>query len=263
MDLNEQELTRRLTGKTIGGAVHFFPEVDSTNDAAFRLAMSGADEGTVVVADAQSGGKGRLKRRWQSPPGCNLYTSIVLRPPVKPAAASQITLVAGVALAEFISHYCPGDVNLKWPNDVLIRGKKVCGILTEMKTTGGDIEFIIAGIGVNLNMKRSAFDETLRQTATSLREEMGREISRLNFTVGMYDTLERFYDVFVREGFSPVRDIWLRYAAGLRKQVRVVFGSEVLEGEMVGLDGDGALLVQDWSMAIKRVIAGDASLGEG
>ena len=263
MDFNDQELTRRLAGRKIGGTVRFFPEVDSTNDVAFRLAAKGAPEGVVVIADAQRGGKGRLKRRWLSPPGCNLYTSVVLRPPLNAAAASQITLVAGVALAEFLSQYCPGYVSLKWPNDVLIRGAKVSGILTEMKTAGRDVEFVIVGIGVNINVAKDASAGALTQAATSLREETGREISRLDFTAGMYEALERLYGLFLREGFSPVRDLWLRYAAGLGKGVRVTFGSEVLEGEMAGLDGDGALLVRDGKGSVTRVIAGDASLREG
>ncbi len=263
MDLNEHELRSRLAGKRIGGALHFFEEVDSTNDTAFRLAMQGAPDGTVVVADAQRGGKGRLKRHWLSPPRCNLYTSIVLRPPLKPDAASQVTLVAGVALADFLSPYCPGYVSLKWPNDILIRGRKTCGILTEMKAVDDTVEFIIVGIGLNLNMKKEVFEEALLCTATSLGEESGREIHRLDFAVGMYDSLERFYSLFLREGFSSVRDTWLRYAAWLGKPVRVVFGSEMIEGEMEGLDGHGALLVREGSGVITRVIAGDASLREG
>lgn len=263
MDLNEQQLRNRLAGRAIGGTVRFFPEVDSTNEVAFELALTGASDGAAVVADTQRSGKGRLKRRWLSPPGCNLYTSIVLRPPLKPALAPQITLVAGVALAEFISQYCRGYVSLKWPNDVLIRGKKVGGILTEMKAAGTDIDFVILGIGVNVNMKKDSFDESLVQTATSLREETGGNLSRLDFTVGLYDSLERNYDMFIREGFSPVRDKWLRYAAWMGKRVRVVFGGEVLEGEMMGMGGDGALLVRDGTMAVKRIIAGDASLREG
>ncbi len=263
MDLNEQGLRNRLGGRTIGSALHFFPVVGSTNDEAFGLALKGAPEGTVVVADAQHGGKGRLKRRWSSPSGCNLYTSIVLRPPLIPAAAAQITLVAGVALAESLARLCPAGVALKWPNDILIRNRKVCGILTEMKVAGSAIDFIVVGIGVNINMSGDDFDEALRPTATSLMMETGRPLSRLECAVGMYDALERCYGRFIREGFAPLRDAWLGYAAWLGKPVRVVLGDEVLEGEMAGLDSDGALLLSGANGTVTRVLAGDASLREG
>src|SRR5512136_1273487 len=131
MEFNERTLADRLSEKRIGNYIRFFEEIESTNDAAFRLAESGVPEGTVVIADCQTKGKGRLKRQWQSPPGCNIYTSIVLRPAIDPVFAPQITLMTGVAVADLLSGYCPENVTLKWPNDVQIRGKKICGVLTE------------------------------------------------------------------------------------------------------------------------------------
>ena len=127
--------------------IHFLPEVDSTNRLALQLAREGAAEGTVVFADCQTEGRGRLQRVWQSPPGCNLYVSFLLRPAIAPADAARITLMAGVAVAEMISFFCPEGVGLKWPNDVLIRGRKVSGILTEMKMTGGALDAVVVGIG--------------------------------------------------------------------------------------------------------------------
>ena len=205
MDFNEQSLAVRLSGKHIGNCLHFFREVDSTNDVAFQLALGGASEGTVVIAESQTRGKGRLKRQWQSPPCCNIYTSIVLRPELAPVFAPQITLMTGVAVADVLSGYCPKGMTLKWPNDVQIRGKKVCGILTEMSaSTAKKVNFVIVGIGVNVNIERIDFDESFRDIATSLKEEAGSEISRLDLTVRLFHRLENLYDRLLREGFGSI-----------------------------------------------------------
>ncbi|MBM4272819.1 MAG: biotin--[acetyl-CoA-carboxylase] ligase [Deltaproteobacteria bacterium] len=264
MNFDEQSLARCLSGKKIGSPVYFFREVDSTNDVAFGLASSGAAEGTAVIADHQKEGKGRLSRRWQSPPGCNLYTSLVLRPAMSPSVAPQITLMAGVVMAELIAQFCPGKVELKWPNDVMIRGKKVCGILTEMKASVDQgVEFIIAGIGINVNMKKEEFDEAFRDVATSLREEAGTEISRLDFTVNLYEKFEHRYFMLLREGFEPIKDRWLEYADIVGKYIKVRFNEAVQAGNVIGIDAHGALLLRDESNHVRRIMAGDASIIRG
>ena len=155
MDFNEQNLAVRLSGKRIGSNIHFFTEVESTNDVLLKLARGGAPHGTVVIAESQTKGKGRLSRQWQSPPGCNIYASIALRPSIKPVYAPQITLMAGVAVADLLSGYCTGGITLKWPNDVQIGGKKVCGILAEMSASDeGRVDFIVVGIGIPRHRRR-------------------------------------------------------------------------------------------------------------
>jgi len=258
VDFNGETLARLLSGKLIGSRVYFFREVDSTNDEAFKLALEGAVEGTVVVADAQRRGKGRLKRMWQSPAGCNLYTSIIIRPPPEPARASRITLMAGVAVAELLSLYCP-QVALKWPNDVQIRGKKVSGILTEMRTSGKGIDFVIVGIGININMRREDFGEEIRDLSTSLREETGVDVPRVDLTVKLFENFANWYARYSKEGFDPIREMWLKYSARAR-HVRVVSGDEVQKGEVVGIDGSGALLILDEEKITRRIIAGDVSI---
>ncbi|MDI6775684.1 MAG: biotin--[acetyl-CoA-carboxylase] ligase [Syntrophales bacterium] len=262
MDFSEDILRDLLSRKLIGSSVHFFREVASTNDVAFKLALKGASEGTVVVADAQTKGRGRLSRAWQSPAGCNLYTSIIIRPPTEPARASQITLMAGVAVAELLSFYCP-SVTLKWPNDVQVGGKKVTGILAEMRTSGKGIDFIIVGIGININMKRDAFGEAIQDIATSLREETGGDISRLDLTVKLYDSFERWYKRYIREGFDPIRDMWLKYDIIKGRHIQVMSGDEVQRGEVVGIDGDGSLLLLNENNITRRIIAGDVSIIKG
>jgi BirA family biotin operon repressor/biotin-[acetyl-CoA-carboxylase] ligase len=265
MDFTEQALAGRLAGKHIGRAIHFLGEADSTNDVAFKLALNGAPEGTVVIADRQTKGKGRLNRVWQSPPHCNLYTSFILKPEIDTVSASQITLMTGVAVVDLLSRYQPTHVTLKWPNDVQIRGKKVCGILTEMKASAERrVEFVIVGIGMNINMKREDFDESFREGSTSLREETGKNISRLEFTVQLFDYFEKWYTTWTAQGFNPVRDAWLECSSMVGKRIQVVFHGDVQTGEVLGIDEYGAILLRDEEdNAIKKIMAGDASIVRG
>ncbi len=259
---NEHDLANRLSGRLVGNRVHFLKKVDSTNIYASGLAKAGAPEGTVVIADCQTKGKGRMNRVWQSPPGRNIYTSIVLRPSIETAMAPKITLVAGVAVAGLLSEYCPEGVTLKWPNDVQIGGKKICGILTEMKTSGGKVDFVIVGIGINIRMKKKDFHGEFRDNSTSLIEEVGRDISRSDLTVELYGFMERWYKEFLAVGFGPIKDEWLKYAGIIGKDIKVVLRDDIQEGKAVGIDDYGALLIFDEKDKIKRVIAGDVSLVE-
>jgi len=262
MKFDGENLARLLEGSRMGRRVHFLEEVDSTNDYAAELARKGAGEGEIVIADRQLKGRGRIGRTWQSPPGDNLYVSVILRPPIRPAVSPQITLTAGVAVAESLSPYCGRDVTLKWPNDVRIRGKKVCGILTEMRLRGGDVDFVIVGIGININMRKDAFDEAFRDLSTSLREELGREVPRSEVAVGMLGCLGSWYERFLADGFHPVREKWLERSGIVGQDVRVQSGKELQEGKVLGLDEDGALLLLDYDGQIKRVLSGDVLLRE-
>ena len=264
MDFNEQNLTVRLSGKRIGNNIHFFSEVDSTNDVLFKLARSGAPHGTVVIAESQTNGKGRLSRRWQSPPGCNIYTSIALRPPIEPVYASQIMLMAGVAVADLLSEYCAGSVTLKWPNDVQIGGKKVCGILAEMSVSEeGRVDFVVVGIGINVNIRKMDLDESIRDTATSVAEEAGQNISRLDLASKLFDRFDALYSRLLDSGFGSIKDAWLSYCDMIGKQVRVVFKNDIASGKVLGVDDFGALLISDERGETKRIIAGDASVVKG
>ncbi|MBN1662909.1 MAG: biotin--[acetyl-CoA-carboxylase] ligase [Deltaproteobacteria bacterium] len=260
MDFNEATLKERLAGKLIGRQVHFLEEIGSTNDYAFKLAHDGAPEGAVVIAESQTSGKGRMNRVWQSPPRRNLYTSIVFRPPVEPAAASQITLVAGVAAAQTLASYCPGRAAIKWPNDVMIGGRKACGILTEMKTAGNGVEFVVVGIGVNINIRKEELDEAFREHSTSVREEVGGPVSRLDMAVQLYENLERLYARFIREGFAGIRQLWLDNTDMVGKAIRVAFRDDIKEGRVAGIDHDGALLLGNNPGETVRIIAGDATI---
>ena len=262
-EFDAEALQSRLAGRRMGWRIHYLPVVDSTNHLALKLAHEGAAEGTVVFADCQTRGRGRLQRVWQSPPGCNLYASILLRPAIDPADAARITLMAGVAVAEMISIFCPESVGLKWPNDVFIRGRKVCGILAEMKTTGRALDGIVVGIGLNVNITGEDFDPVFRKAATSLREETGRIFPREDLAFLLCDSFEKWYRIFLVEGFAPVRERWLSRSGMIGSRVRLLFQGEVQEGVVVGIDHDGALLLDDELGAVRRIIAGDASIVKG
>lgn len=260
MGFDAKTLQSRLAGLKIDWRLHFLDTVDSTNLVALELAPEGVPEGTIVVADCQTGGKGRLHRTWQSPPGCNLYASLLVRPRINPADAPQLTLVAGVAAAEMLASFCPEGVALKWPNDVLIRGRKACGILTELRMAGEKIDAVVVGIGINVNMRRADFDPAYREIATSLREETGKAQSREEAAFRLCEGFEKWYETFRCEGFAPVREAWLARSEMPGRRVRVLFGDEAQEGRVAGIDQDGALLIADELGAIRRVIVGDVAL---
>ena len=255
-------LSRLLATHSFGKPLHFFSTIDSTNTYAVRLARKGATEGTTVIADEQSGGKGRLGRTWVSPPGVNLYLSLILRPPVATGTAPQVNLLAAVAVADAIVQVSRLTPTIKWPNDVLIDGKKVCGILAEMQTEAGMLHSLVLGIGVNVNAPLSAFPPELHDKASSLCLIAGRLIDRAAFTAALLTHLEKLYVLWIEKGFPALQPAWERYAAGLiGKQITVAAPEGTIAGTVLGLDKDGALLLQpDDGGTPRRVLAGDVTV---
>ena len=256
---NEDLLRKRLSSLRIGSPLHYFEAVDSTNAAAMRLAQEGAAEGTLVVAESQTAGRGRLQRVWQSPAESNLYFSIVLRPAIAPAEAASLTFVGGVAALAALSFYCSNGVEIKWPNDILMNNRKVCGILTEMKTDGRNVEAVM-GVGINVNIRKGDFALELREMATSLAEETGKDISREDVLFSFCTQLQHWYSVFLQEGFAPIKKAWLSGTAMVGKDVQVKFRDEIKEGLVLGIDDDGALLLVDSQKVVERITAGDATI---
>ena len=254
-------LSAKLDTQILGQPLHFFPTIDSTNTYAAHLAREGAPEGTTVIADSQSGGKGRLGRSWVSPPNVNLYLSVLLRPPVSTAVAPQLNLLAAIAVADAIRETTRLSPAIKWPNDVLVADKKVCGILAEMQSDTGGLRAVIVGIGVNINAPLSAFPEELRDKASSLLIAGGQTIDRSTFTASLLTHLEKSYVLWLQEGFSTLHSHWERYAAhllGTRISVAALEGTVV--GTVLGLDQDGALLVQGDNGEQHRLLAGDVTV---
>jgi BirA family biotin operon repressor/biotin-[acetyl-CoA-carboxylase] ligase len=258
--LTSLELTSGLRTKRIGCQVSCVPETESTNLLAFRLAESAAREGTVVIAETQTGGKGRLGRHWESPPGVNLYCSVVLRPPIQPFRAPQLTFVSAVAVARAIEQVACLQPNIKWPNDILLNGRKVAGLLNEMSAETDTIHCVILGIGVNINMRQEQFPDDLRHPATSLLLESGACVSRVAFARELLSSLDALYDEYLRNGFPAIRAEWLSRSTVQGRRVRVSFGTGETEGMVMGVDDDGALLLKRGDRDPERVLAGDVTI---
>lgn len=255
-----EPLKKKLAGKLLGHPLYYFDEIGSTNDEAFRLGAKGAPEGTVVIADAQTAGKGRLQRVWHSPAGANIYTSVILRPAFEPARAPQVSIAAGLAVAETIHDYFQGGAQLKWPNDVLIGGKKVCGILAQMKMAGAGIDFVVVGIGMNVNGRREQFPKDIEGIATSLAIEAGNAFSRQDLIFRLYENLTKWYKSLLHRGFEPVREAWLALSPMIGRAVQVAYGEETIGGIAVGLAEDGSLMLRTNEQTTLRVTAGDATI---
>lgn len=258
-------LSQLLTTQSFGKPLHFFPTIDSTNIYAARLAREGASEGTAVIADEQTGGKGRLGRSWVSPPGVNLYLSLLLRPTVAASVAPQLNLLAAVAVAEAIIEVCRLTPAIKWPNDVLIDGKKVCGILAEMQTEGKELRSVVLGIGVNINAPLSAFPPELHDKASSLLLAGGKAVDRAAFAAALLTHLEKLYVLWIEQGFPALRSAWEHHASGLLgKKISVAALEGIVSGIVLGLDTDGALLLHEEQTGTqRRVLAGDVTVVGG
>lgn len=256
--LRAEDIERELTGHLVGSKITCLPETGSTNADAFRMAQEGAVEGSVVLAETQNSGKGRLGRVWASPKGVNVYASVILRPKVKPYEAAQLTFLSAVAVARAVESLTTLKPEIKWPNDVLLSGKKIAGLLNEMNSETDGVNFVILGIGVNLNMAIDQFPEDLRHPATSLMIELGRPVSRNDFVAALLRELDCLYYDFKQHGFAPVREEWQHRCNAKGRQVQVSdSGTVTLTGEFAGIDTDGAMLVRRDDGELERVISGD------
>jgi len=251
------EVSAGLKTRIIGREVIYFETTDSTNLQARRLAEDGAVEGTVVIADQQTSGRGRLGRFWLSPPGVNLYLSVILRPTFAPQDATSMTFLSAVAVAEAIAASGPFTPQLKWPNDVLLDGRKVAGLLNEMNAETERVHYLVLGIGVNLNMQKADFPDDLRTPATSLREAGAAEVSRRDFTQTLLRQLDRLYALYHREGFAPIRAAWEAHCHMVGRWIEVDCTSRKLIGTCRGIDAGGALLLDTGGGVQERILAGD------
>lgn len=250
------EVKEGLGTRFLGKEVHHFSEVRSTNDEAKSLAGKGAGEGTVVVAERQIGGKGRLGRSWASPAG-GIWVSIILRPAFQPLEAPKLTLATALAVTRVLREETHLDARIKWPNDVFINSKKVCGILTEMNAELDRIHYVILGIGLNVNIDIMDFPEEVRGTATSLMEELGKPISRLQLLRSILREEEKVYDLFLKDGFAPIREEVRNLSYTLGKWVTVNYGKGMVSGKALDISESGALLLRTDKGRMITVTSGD------
>jgi BirA family biotin operon repressor/biotin-[acetyl-CoA-carboxylase] ligase len=255
--LTPSEIKPILKTKWIGKTIHHFHTLDSTNSKAYQLALDGAEEGEVVVAESQEKGRGRLGRQWFSPPFLNLYLSVILRPKISPHQASLITLMAAIATADAIQKFSGFLPLIKWPNDILLRNRKVAGLLNEINSEMDRIHFVILGIGINLNMDEKVFSKEIRTVATSLKIEMRQTISRKAFLQSLLQELEKWYTIFMKQGSAVILKAWRDRAHLKGRRVKVTSFGEKLAGIAIDVDSDGALILETADGKRKRVVAGD------
>lgn len=255
-----EEIRHGLQTQVIGREIHAYDSIDSTNLEAKRLAQQGAPDGTVVVAEEQGAGRGRLERQFFSPRGKGIWFSVLLRPPFLPQEAPKCTLLAAVAVARAMKSFGL-QAGIKWPNDILYRGKKLVGILTEMSAEMDSINYVIIGTGINVNIAQEEFPEAIRTVATSLQEMKGERIPRVPFFRAVLHEFDVLYQLVKEQGFDGVFDAWREFSITLGREVRVigVRNGESFIGKAVDIDPDGALLV-DTSEGRRRVLAGDVSI---
>ena len=245
-------LAARLPLGIMGRAFYPLRSVNSTQDVAKQLATEGAPEGTVVVADHQIRGRGRAGRTWLAEPNVNLLFSVLLRPPVPIARVPQLSLLAAVAASEALETRTGLPIRIRWPNDLMLAGRKVAGVLTEAASAGQRVLHVTVGIGINVN--QTGFPEEIRERATSLALATGRSLDREELLEALLAALDRWYAVYLETGFASVRYAWCRSSATLGEWV---VSGQGIAGTALDLDEDGALLVRAPSGVVERVVAGE------
>jgi len=248
------EVAYRLHTKNIGKKMYYFDTLGSTMDVAEELGQKQAPEGTLVISEAQTKGKGRLNREWSSPKYKGIYFSLILRPKILPNSAPVLTLLCAVSVCEAVKKVCGVEIKIKWPNDLFIRHKKVGGILTELNAEMDAVRFVVMGIGINVNNDTT----TLVEGATSLREQNNKvPLNRVELLQEIVRSIEARYLLFQKEGAVSTLTQWRQHALTLGRRIKVLYHKEHLEGEAVDVDGDGALLLRTDAGLVRRVTAGD------
>ena len=257
--LSKEELESTIHTKWAGENVVFFEETVSTNNEIRSLAEQGAPHGTLAVAEQQLGGKGRRGRVWTSPAGVGIWMSMLLRPQIDPLAASMLTLVMALAAKKGIEISTGLKSEIKWPNDLVLNKKKICGILTEMSTELMEIQYVIPGIGINVNQKD--FPDDIKATATSLRIESGKIQKRSEIIAAIMEAFEGYYDTFIKtQDMSGLIEEYNANLVNLGNEVCVLDPAGEFRGVSEGINKEGALLVRLADGTLKEIISGEVSV---
>jgi BirA family biotin operon repressor/biotin-[acetyl-CoA-carboxylase] ligase len=243
--MSEDKIRLGLKTKFLGQTIHFKESVDSTQKIAKELANENAPEGTIVLAEEQIGGRGRMGRPWHSPKYTGVWMSMILRPNIPLQQTPQLTLMTAVAVAQAIEEITDLTPQIKWPNDILINGKKVTGILTELQAEADRVFAIIIGVGINANQKVEDFPEELRSIATSLAIEKGEKVSRSQLIQSMLTNFEKLYLIYLEKGFAPIKLLWESYAISIGKTIVARTLTDNIRGFAKGITDDGVLILED------------------
>ncbi len=253
-----EEIAWDLKTEFLGRRIIAYKKIQSTNLVAHSMAVSGAAEGTMIVAEEQKRGRGRFGRSWHSPPGLGLYFSVILKPKIPPAKAPGLSLIAAAAVVDTINDYTDNDAKIKWPNDILVKGKKTAGILTELSAEIGRTNFVIVGIGVNINHTKNDIPAEIADKATSLRISIGKKLRRVEFLQNLLLNLENEYILFKKYGLDRIRDKILKYSSLLGSDVDLKEGRKTISGRVLDIDMEGRLVV-DVDGEIRVFTAGEVT----
>jgi BirA family transcriptional regulator, biotin operon repressor / biotin---[acetyl-CoA-carboxylase] ligase len=258
--ITADELRLGLKTKFIGKNVHHEESVESTQKIAHVLAYEGAPEGTVIIAEEQLSGRGRMDRKWHSPKYTGIWMSMILRPNIPLPKAPQLTLLTAVAIVQGIEDITGVLPEIKWPNDILINGKKVTGILTELEAEADRINSVIIGIGMNVNQTKEDFPVEIRDIATSLLLEKGEKVSRADLIKSIFTNLEKLYLLYLEEGFFPIKLLWESYAISIGRKITARTLTHSIVGKAQGITDDGVLIIEDEQGKIHHVYSADIEL---
>lgn len=255
-----QEIMTHLQTKWLGHSIVYKDLIDSSNNLAKKIANEGCEDGMIVVAEEQGAGKGRLSRGWISPHAKGIWFSVVLKPPFLPEEAPKCTLMSAVAVVKAINKIPGVNAAIKWPNDILLLGKKLVGILTEMSAEFGHINYVVIGIGINTNATPEDYPEEVRPLAVSVADAATAPFTRVELLADILKNMEELYEKVLVEGFKPVLEEWKQYSCTLGQEVKVIAPDKTYLGTAIDIDEEGLLMVRKEDGVIEKVVAGDVSI---
>lgn len=255
--MTKSDILFGLETEQFGRNIYYFDSVNSTQKVAHEVTNEGAPEGTIVIADEQTQGKGRLAREWHSLKQKGVWMSLIVKPNLPPQQAPQFTLITAVAAARAIESVTGLSPEIKWPNDILLNGKKVIGILTELQAEADKITALIIGIGMNVNHSDEDFPEEIKEIATSLALEKGDEVSRVKLIQTFLKTFEKYYHLYLEKGFAPLKVLWESYAISIGKTITATTVAEKITGKAIGITDQGVLKVEDDQGKVHYIYSAD------
>lgn len=258
--ITPNEIQLGLTTKRLGRQIYYEESVSSTQKIALQMSVDGDPEGTIVIAEEQTSGRGRMNREWYSAKFSGIWMSIILRPDLLPKDAPQLTLITAVAIVQAIEEVTTLHPQIKWPNDILVNGKKVTGILTELQAESDRINSVIIGIGMNVNQESNSFPDEIASIATSLFIESGKKVNRAKLIQVVLTKLEYLYDLYLQEGFYPIKLLWESYAVSIGKMIKARMLKETVKGKALGITDDGVLMLEDDSGKVHYIYSADIEL---